>query len=63
MVGKQKNKEIIEKRFTKSFLDIFRDCHDSKRFFLGFINVGASWQEAIQETAKYYKIDPEYEIF
>ena len=54
---------MIEKRFTKSFLDKLRDFHDSKRYFLSFIGVGASYEEAILETAKYYQIDPEYEEY
>jgi hypothetical protein len=54
---------MIEKRCTKSFLDKLRDFHDSKRYFLSFIGVGASYEEAILETAKYYQIDPEYEEY
>jgi hypothetical protein len=63
MVNKEKNTMVVKERFTKSFLDILKGFPDSKRCFLGFIGVGASYEESILETAKYYQIDPEYEEY
>lgn len=49
------------KRFSKCFLDKLRDHTMARKCFFGFIGVGANYNEAILETAKFLNIEPEYD--